>query len=95
MLVLEIRPRFEDSVEMEQLKSNLRAGRHECQLYSHIHVPFLSCVISFIVLPTLPSQSSAVLLKFPNSKEGGREGGKLKDRKKTKQINFVSYLILV
>ena len=24
---------FEDSVEMEQLKSHLRAGRHKCQLY--------------------------------------------------------------
>ena len=30
---------------------------------SHIHVRFLSSVISFIVLPTLPSSSSAVLLK--------------------------------
>ena len=27
------RPRSEDSVEMEQLKSHLRAGRHECQFY--------------------------------------------------------------
>ena len=34
---------------------------------SHIHVRFLSCVISFIVLPTLPSPSSDVLLiKLPN-----------------------------
>ena len=32
----------------------------------HIHVRFLSCVIRFIVLPTLSSSSSAVLLKFPN-----------------------------
>ena len=32
---------------------------------SHIHVRFLSSVISFIVLPTLPSLSSTVLLKFP------------------------------
>ena len=30
---------------------------------SHIHVRFLSSVISFIVLPTLPSPPSAVLLK--------------------------------
>ena len=30
---------------------------------------FLSCVISVIVLPTLPSPSSAVLLKFPTNKE--------------------------
>ena len=33
---------------------------------SHIHVRFLSCVISVIVLPTLPSPSSAVLFKVPN-----------------------------
>ena len=32
---------------------------------SRIHVRFLSCLISSIVLPTLPSPSSAVLLKFP------------------------------
>ena len=48
---------------MEQLKSHLRAERHKCQLYSHIHVRFLSCVISLIVLHTLPSPPSAVLLK--------------------------------
>ena len=31
---LKYRPRFEDSVEMDQLKpSHLRAGRHRCQLY--------------------------------------------------------------
>ena len=30
-----------------------------------IHVRFLSCVISVIVWPTLPSSSSAVLLKLP------------------------------
>ena len=33
---------------------------------SHIHVRFLSCVVSLIVLPTLPSPSSAVLLKVSN-----------------------------
>ena len=32
---------------------------------SHIHVRFLSSAISLIVLPTLPSPSSAVLLKVP------------------------------
>ena len=46
-------------MKMEQLKSHLNAGRQKCQL-SHIHVRFLSFVIS-VVLPTLPSPSSAVL----------------------------------
>ena len=71
-MFLKCRRRFEDSVEMEQLKSHLRAGRHTCQLYftyvsfiSHIHVRRLSCVMSLIVLPMLPSPSSAVLLKVP------------------------------
>ena len=44
---------------MEQLTSHTGAGRHKFSLISHIHVRFLSCVISFIVLPTLPSP-------FPN-----------------------------
>ena len=39
---------------------------------SHIHVRFLSCVISLIVLPTLSSSSSAVLLKVPNTWCGTR-----------------------
>ena len=61
---------------MEQLKCHLREGRHEYQLYSHIHVRFLSCVISFIVLPTLPSPSSAVLRKFPiQTALAGQSGG--------------------
>ena len=30
---MKCRPRFEDSVEVEQLKSHLRAGRHECPVY--------------------------------------------------------------
>ena len=33
---------------MEQLKSHLRAGRRKCQLYSHIHMCFLSSLISLI-----------------------------------------------
>ena len=47
-------------VEMEQLKSHLRARRHKCQLYltySRRGLRFLSCVISFIVSLTLPSPS--------------------------------------
>ena len=63
---LKCRPRFEDSVKMEQLKSHLRADGTNVSFISHIHVRFLSCVISFIVLPTFPSPSSAVLLKVPN-----------------------------
>ena len=46
--------RFEDDVEMEQLKSHLRAGWHKCQLYLRIHALFLLCNMS---------PSSAVLLK--------------------------------
>ena len=50
--------------------SNWRLTREQdgtdVSLISHIHVRFLSCVISFIVLPTLPSPSSTVFLKFPN-----------------------------
>ena len=53
-------------MEMQQLKSHLRAGRHKCQLYFKFHVRFLSCVISLIVLLVLPSPSSAVLLRVPN-----------------------------
>ena len=49
--------------------SNWRLTREQdgtnVSLISHIHVLFLSCVIRFIVLPTLPSPSSAVFLKFP------------------------------
>ena len=49
--------------------SNWRLTREQdgtnVSLISHIHVRFLSCVISFIVLPTLPSPSSTVFLKFP------------------------------
>ena len=36
---------------------------------SDIHVHFLSCVICFIVLPTLPSPSSTVFLRFPTISE--------------------------
>ena len=64
---MKCRPRFEDSVEIEQLKSHLRAGRTNVSFISHIHVRFLSCVISLIVLPTLPSPSSAVLLENQRS----------------------------
>ena len=50
--------------------SNRRLTREQdgtnVRFISHIHVRFLSCVISFIVLPTLPSSSSVVLLKPPN-----------------------------
>ena len=60
--ILKCRPCFEDNVEMERLKSHWEQdGRND--FISHIHVRFLSCAISFIVLPTLPSPSSAVLLK--------------------------------
>ena len=51
---------------MEQLTSHTRAGRHGCQPYFTYSRALLSCVISFIVLPTLPSPSSTVFLKFPN-----------------------------
>ena len=68
-------------MEMEQLKSHLRAERHtnvSFYYFTSFHVRFLPCVISLIharflfsvisviVLPTLPSLSSAVLLKIPN-----------------------------
>ena len=46
----------------EQLKSHLRADGTNVSFISHTHVRFLSCVISFIVLKTLPSPSSDVLL---------------------------------
>ena len=50
---------------MEQLKSHLRAGTGtNVSFISHIHVHFLYSVISVIVLPMLPSPSSAVLLKI-------------------------------
>ena len=52
--------RFEDDVEMEQLKSYSRAGWQKCKLISHIHVRFLSCVISFIHVRFL----SCVLISF-------------------------------
>ena len=42
-----------------------RAGGTNVSLISHIYVRFLSCVISLIVLPTLPSPSSAVLPELP------------------------------
>ena len=49
--------------------SNWRLTREQdgtnVSFISHIHVRFLSCVISLIVLPTLPSSPSAVLLKLP------------------------------
>ena len=44
---------------------------------SHIQVRFLSCVISLIVLPTLPSPSSAVLLKVPYYHVQGRPVDKM------------------
>ena len=59
---LKCRPCFEDSVEMEQLTSHLREGRHEYQLHFTYSRALLSSVISLIVLPTLPSPSSALLL---------------------------------
>ena len=40
---------------------------------SRIHVCFLSCVISFIVLPTLPSSSLDVLLKLPITRHDWQE----------------------
>ena len=43
-------------------------------LISHIHLRFLSCIISFIVLPKLPSPSSTVFLKFPSKSIGKRSG---------------------
>ena len=55
--------RFEDSVDMEQLKSHLRAGRHKRQLYFTYSRALFTCVISVIVLPMLTSPSLAVLLK--------------------------------
>ena len=59
---LKCRPRFEDSVEMEQLKSHLRAGRHKCQLYfTYSRALFVLCNQS-----SLTSPSSAVLLEVPN-----------------------------
>ena len=42
-------------------------GTNVSFISSHIHVCFLSCVISLIVLPTLPSPSSTAFLKFPNT----------------------------
>ena len=52
---------------MEQLKSHSRAGRHKCQLYfTYLRVLFVLCNYnSLIGLPTLPSPSSAGLLKLP------------------------------
>ena len=48
-------------------KSHLRAGRHKCQLYfTYIFMcTFLSCVISLIVLLTLPSLSSVAAAVLP------------------------------
>ena len=43
--------------------SHLEQDGTNVSFISHIHVHFMSCVISFIVLPTLPSSSSAVLLR--------------------------------
>ena len=41
---LKCRSRFEESVEMEQLKSHLRAGRHKCQLYfTYLRALFVLC----------------------------------------------------
>ena len=58
-------PRFADNVLQTTWKwSNWRLTREQdgtnVSLISHIHVRFLSCVISFIVLPTLPSPSLSV-----------------------------------
>ena len=54
-------------MEMEQLKSHLRGIN--VTFISHIHVRFLSSVISVIVLPTLP-------LPFSDHGAGiGRSGG--------------------
>ena len=52
--------------------SNWRLAREQdgtnVSFISHIHMRFLSSVISLIVLPTSPSSSSTVLLKLPNIK---------------------------
>ena len=62
--------------------SNWRLTREQdgtnVSLISHIHVRFLSCVISLIILPTLPSPSSAVLLKLPKGRRQRRQRGQNK-----------------
>ena len=55
-------------MEMEQLKSHFRTGRQNFIL--RIYFRFLSCEISVIVLPTLPSPSSAVLPNVLPNPEG-------------------------
>ena len=54
-----------DSIFWDGMSPDVSASTN-VSFISHIHVRFLSCVLSFIVLPTLPSPSSTVFLKFPN-----------------------------
>ena len=58
-MFMKCRPRFEDGMEMEQLKSHDTNVR----FISHIHVHFLSSVISLIVgpVPTPPGTSEQSL----------------------------------
>ena len=61
---LKCRSHFEDSVEMERLKSHLRAERHKCQPYFRYSWMCAFCLLQLvIVLPMLSSPSSAHLLR--------------------------------
>ena len=49
---------------MEQLKSHLRAGRHNVSFISHIPVRFLSCVISLIHVRFLSCVITLIHVRF-------------------------------